>query len=219
MKNILLILLFLIAFPVKAEKIGYITDVHIGKEKVKSSENGLSVYPKTSKKLFDKYLKLAKKQNLKTVIIGGDVGNRSYISKKLQKLKIQPIFVNGNHDSQRGYFIVDKGDYQIIILDTNQGNIQGQGGIDEEQKSWLQDNLSKPTLIAMHHSVFNKHDNFSFFSDYDFLKTLPNVRLVMMGHNHIEHSESFGNILFFSANPFSANKQINSYLIEQFSVR
>lgn len=222
MRKIFVILL-LILFPLatKSETLGYITDLHIGKDKVKLSENGLAVYPKLAEKYLKSYFRNARVSGIKTVIIGGDVGKRSRVLKLAKKHKISLITVNGNHDNRKkNYFISDRGGYQIAVLDTNQiGNIAGAGGIDEEQKNWLMSNLEKPTLIAMHHSPFNKHDNFSFLSEYDFIKELPNVRLVISGHNHIEHQETFNNILFFSANPLTSNKRINSYRIENFSVR
>jgi len=221
----LFVILLLILFPVasQAETLGYITDFHIGKEKVKKSENGLTIYPKLAKRCFNSSLKQAKSEGIGTMIIGGDVGKKKdwrYIERQARKYGISLIEVNGNHDKRsKNYFLLDRGDYQIIVLDSNQvGNIAGAGGIDEEQKNWLMNNLGKPTLIAMHHSVFNKHDNMRFLSEYDFLKGLPNVKLVITGHNHIEHSEKIGDTLFFTANPLTGNKHVNFYQIENFSV-
>ena len=223
MKKLAFILLFILAFPARAERVGFIADTHIGKAKIKVSTHGFSVHPRLAKKYLNSYFKKVGNDGIKIVIVCGDidgVNGKKIVVSIAKKYGVTPLIVNGNNDKlPKNYYVVDRGNYQIMVLDSNGSKMSSVGLIDSAQKNWIYSNLSKPTIIAMHHSVFNKHNNNSFFPEYDFLKELPNVRLVITGHNHIEYSETFNNIRFFTANPFTANKRINSYLIEQFSVR
>jgi len=222
-KLLFILVLLLLPLSSSAEKLGFISDPHFGTEKVKKTENGFDVYPKLAKRFYISSLKNCQSNGIKTLLITGDIGSKKYwryTQRMARRYGISLITANGNHDKRpKNYFISDRGDYQIVVLDSNQiGNIKGAGGVDEEQKNWLINNLSKPTLIAMHHSVFNKHNNFSFLPDYDFLKGLPNVKLVITGHNHIQHSEQIGDTLFFTANALTNNKRVNFYQIENFFI-
>ncbi|MDQ1284065.1 MAG: hypothetical protein QG620_413 [Patescibacteria group bacterium] len=172
----------------KDVKIGWISDVHAGKEKP-DKDRGFPSFPKEYKKYLEKVFSEMKNEEINTVINTGDTTNRSdqKIAGKVIELTkamgINMIIVKGNHDGPQTsaalgltqyYYYYDLGDVRIIVLDdtfesekmenyweSEYANYdEYQGFINQAQLEWLKETLKtdKKVIVAMHIPVFTAED-------------------------------------------------------------
>jgi len=191
-----LIAIFLLLFPViaNAESIALVSDIHFGKGNKRASIQGHYVYPKQAEKTFKKKIKQFKKLKINTLIVLGDITDNNDLKsfRKLQKdtKDTDTVWIKGNHDGDYGVFkdnVIDYGDYQIITLDSNSQFGTTIGYLSDEQKNFVLSNLTKPTIIAMHHPFYSCGSstvrlNFAGFKQE--LENKGNVIAVLSGHCH-----------------------------------
>lgn len=212
-----IVVLFLVAFlagtfinipHASAIKVGLISDIHAGKNKIRDREGTNVVYPRKSLSSFKTALKKFEKEDIDVCLILGDnvdLGDKKY-AKELQKIaKKRPfriLWLRGNHDStksmrvlsQADYYIADIKDFRFIILDTSRKNGTSIGFLDDNQINWFKDalNTNKHVIVAMHHPPFT---NKSFDTQYPYKRFMEivdessNIKKIFTGHLHngIEH--------------------------------
>lgn len=191
------ILFWLILFPISinAQEIALMSDIHSGIEKKLAKKNGTRVYPRKAEKLFKQKIQKIKNSNIELLIILGDSTQRKE-QKRFNRLynslgDLNTIWIKGNHDGGYGVFsnmqLFDYGEFQIIVLDSNALFAKDTGFLSEEQKSFVLENLNKPTIIAMHHPFYtcNSSDIVSSYADFKTeLEENGNVIFVLSGHCH-----------------------------------
>lgn len=227
MNKILFIIIFLLAFPVRAETVGWISDIHAGKEKDKVNMDSRIVYPNMYQSLLKKTIRIFRVKGIKNVIITGDIieSKKSYRRKVLnifKKKRIKVIAVDGNHDGMKmNYFTKDVGNTRVVVLDTNYcGPEKSSGGICPAQLRWLNYvlNTNKDVLIASHQPIFDHRNGYGLFPIYnDFKRTIEfhqNVKMMISGHQHKEHQIDENGITYRIANAFSDGRHPNFYFLE-----
>lgn len=151
--------------------------------------------------------------------------------------KEKPVkHVFGNHDvrtlsreqlseiigEERPYYSFDLGEYHHVILDSFRNNRKELCRIDEEQLSWLRNDLDKTnlsTIVYCHYLLDNQSidDNLYFKEKQDrvFINNKKEVRsifessnkviAVFGGHLHFFHEEKINNILYVTVPAFTEN--------------
>ncbi len=151
----------------------------------------------------------------------GDIESYERFKKIIPKLKIPIYLTIGNHDNRNNFkkvfnekysdengFIqktIDIKDQRIIILDTFDKNLLGEGKLCEIRLKWLKNHIQQnnelPTTIIMHHHVakikspyidliaLENPDEF-----FNIVKTHSNIRHIISGHVHISSTTFQNNI-------------------------
>lgn len=160
-------------------------------------------------------------------VIAGDIADQgdvdSYIRFKelISNLKIPFYLTIGNHDNrvnfkkvfnkkysdENGFIqnIINIKDQKIIVLDTCNENLLGEGKLCKARLEWLSKNLKKqkklPTTIIMHHHVSKIKSPYIDLislenSDdlFNILKRHSNIRHIISGHVHINSTTCQNNI-------------------------
>ena len=151
----------------------------------------------------------------------GDIESYERFHKIIQKLKIPLYLTIGNHDHRNNFKKVLKDEYsdkngfiqniidiknqRIIILDTYEENLLGEGRLCETRLKWLKNHIIKndnlPTILVMHHHVTKIQspyiDLISLENPNDFfnvVKNKSNIRHILTGHVHITSTTIKNNI-------------------------
>lgn len=92
-------------------------------------------------------------------------------------------------DPTKGYFARTVGDWRVVVINSNCGEIGG-CGTDSAQGQWLaaelRDNATRCTIAAMHHPRFSTslHGNNAFMDDIWKILVANQVDVVLAGHDH-----------------------------------
>ena len=160
-------------------------------------------------------------------ILAGDIADEGKIEsyeifkEAISKIKIPFYLTLGNHDSRDNFkkifkdrysdengFIqktIDIKNHRIIILDTFDKNLIGEGKLCEKRLNWLDKQIKQnpkiPTIIVMHHHVSRIQspyiDVIALENPNDFFKILKkhsNIRHIITGHVHISSTTYENNI-------------------------
>lgn len=158
-------------------------------------------------------------------ILAGDLADKGQIESYLRfnevrsKLKIPLYITIGNHDNRDNFKQVFNDEYsdengfiqnviniknqKIIILDTSDANLVGEGKLCKKRLVWLEKKIKQdteiPTIIIMHHHVSKIQSPYIDFialenpkDFYKILKLHSNIRHIIAGHVHIS-STTFEN--------------------------
>jgi predicted phosphodiesterase len=160
----ILYLLAFIPFTCSAFSVGIISDIHAGS--MNSREAGRSiVYPRSSVKYFEMFLKKMRGDGVSLVISLGDntQSSEKKYYKRLKaienKYKIKVLWVKGNHDGKYesilgpNNFVYDKDNVRFIGLNTTDcpKNRIIMGCLSQTQKDYLENNKNDNTIILQHH--------------------------------------------------------------------
>ena len=160
-------------------------------------------------------------------ILNGDIVDTGKIEeyKRFKEVKSKlniPLYLTlGNHDNrdnfkqvfndeysdENGFIqkVIEIKDHRIIILDTLDINLIGEGRLCERRLNWLEENIKNnkktPTIIIMHHHVSKIKspyiDVIALENPKDFFKILKqnsNIRHIISGHVHISSTTIENNI-------------------------
>jgi predicted phosphodiesterase len=203
-----------------AMEVGVIADIHAGKEGKRKAGSSI-VYPKLAINYFEKALK-EMQGKVDIVLVLGDNTNRGKkkyykrLKKVENKYNMRVLWVKGNHDNKNFRYLYDKtnyyvdfGDIRIVVLDTNTGDVNGNGGINSEGLVLYREvsKTDKKVVVAMHHPPMNKATKTcDWNSAYDWVK---DADLILSGHWHKEIT--CGNTMVFS--PLSEHKRLTYRII------
>ncbi len=226
-----------------AYKIGIITDIHAGKRNIsrKSEYNSQNILlAKKYPAYFKQALRRMKKSGVNTVITTGDNTNDNSpkYAKKLLRLTrqsgVEVLWGRGNHEGFRTdkylfpagkYYAVDRGNWRIIFLDSNEGtNNKSVGGVGPTQKLWLRDRIAETErniLVVMHHPIFRIRDNLpgDVYADYQELESIfsesGRVKEVVSGHVHINYlfETTLNGVRYSVSPPLMLRGHLGSYRI------
>lgn len=187
------------------------SDIHAGKQKTRDYRKytaGNIIYPKKGESFFKAFLN----QPGDMFIALGDNSNtcgdaKKYdqkLAKAVAKSGKQVLFGFGNHDCDKGfkylsaskYYSVDKEDWRIIVMNSEEGysNTDGQndGGFSDTQIDWLKNKLDtdKKIVIAISKPAFKKDlttkkDTYEKF--FEAIDGKKNVKHVLGGDYHVFH--------------------------------
>ena len=226
-----------------AFKLGIITDIHAGNKNVDRE----SEYNKANKLLAKQYapyfkraLNQLKLQGVETFLTTGDntSGNSSKYAKNLIKIAarsgLETFWGKGNHDGSKtsryffpngSYSFVDKNNWRIIFLDSNQGvNNNTVGGINDSQIEWLKAKIAETSdsvLIVMHHPIFRIRDSLpdEVYPEYSRLEGALSesgkVKYVISGHAHLAYqfSKNLNGVQYYINPPLTIKKHLGGYQI------
>ncbi len=181
------------------------SDIHAGGQKKRDYNKytpGNVIYPKKWGSAFDRFL--ATKADVYLAL--GDNSNKcsdakkydKKIAKKVQKSGKQVYFGYGNHDCDKGFkylssakhYVVDKGDWRIIVLNGEEGDATG--GFSSSQLEWFEDQLDteKDVVVAVSKPAF-KIDLVTpkptFEKFLSIVKKHDNIKHVLGGDYHVHH--------------------------------
>ncbi len=103
-------------------------------------------------------------------------------------------------------FSIEVAGWRLIGLDSlDEGDIEGAGDIEEDQRDWLAQQLTdhgeEPTILFVHHPPFSVQtawlDRVSLRNRTALIKLVrgfPQVRAISAGHVHLEYQAAFGQI-------------------------
>ena len=191
---------------------GVVTDIHSGNKKHRNYGNGNELNPRDYCINLQKVFSQSKADFFVALgditLDGGDVEAERVLDciEKFAPGK-EFIWVMGNHDDDRTwkalgqqekYYSVEKGDWKIIVLYDSVYEARTEGGVAEEQLTWLEKELNtdKKVVIAQHHPLWGKKDdpNGSIVSsgvnlekEAEILSRYSNVKYVLAGHAHKDH--------------------------------
>ena len=181
------------------------SDIHAGKQKTRNYEKytpGNTIYPKKGERAFKSFLG----QPGDVYLALGDNSNTckdaSKYDKKLAKAVAksgkQVYFGFGNHDCDKGFkylsasknYIVDKEDWRIIVLNSEEGD--STGGFSESQLKWFEEKLDtdKKVVVAASKPAFQKDlktPKPTFEKFLSIIKEHDNVKHVLGGDYHVFH--------------------------------
>ncbi|MFA5926399.1 MAG: metallophosphoesterase [Parcubacteria group bacterium] len=232
----LVLAVFLLPNFVFAEKVGWVTDIHAGHAKKKRKSETNIFYPRKYKKYFEKVSRELRDEGIETLILSGDITDyghdfrRAKIVRKIaRKQGLKIILAQGNHDDRKTmktfngqkktYFYVDRYDYRIIVLDSNERAAVRSGGIKDKQFDWLEDVLErtrKPTVIVMHHPIFDSETKeiYGHYKGFEqLISSSKEVKMVISGHWHFEWFNSYNGIKYAVGNPLTLENKMGSYYI------
>ena len=202
-------------------RIIHLSDTHI----LASEDSDLSgLYPfRTLKPIVQKIAEL--KPRADVILLTGDVGDKgteeeyALFKKLLTPLGMPVYWIPGNHDNAAELQKASDGrlflnnrtvrlDAWNVILLNSQVIDKDYGHISNEEFDYLSAQLNQypdnPTLVTLHHTPcspcvnpgcqLNNHDEF-----LSFLKSHPQVKLVLAGHTHHADEIKTGNLTVFTA--------------------
>lgn len=198
---------------VKMDRFAFITDVHLNEEY--PLKQGVNAYSN-----FEKILDDIKKKNIRTIVFGGDIGNKSahtYFFNALKDFDLKLIL--GNHDcysevkssynvgthEHELFYHLESLYYKYLFLDTSKNFISN------NQLKWINDQLktNKKIIIFSHHPIFKIDtiiDSMFPLQNRDEVQKILNKSqkqiTVFCGHYHMKNNGSFKNV-----------RQITSYAI------
>lgn len=232
MKKLVLVLVLALTFPVfcDAFALNVTSDLHAGKQskRDKGDEHGIRniTYPKKWKGNFKNFIK---DQADLYLILGDNINGskKDYkfyreMRKIVDKSNREALFVKGNHDtnkkynylSAKKYYSIDKDNWRVIVLDTNEDS-----KISQTQLDWLKEELKtdKKVLIAMHEPPFevNSHESVSAFHPFlEMVKNNDNIKYVLSGHSHLSESKTVDGYEaeFITVQPLTLKGRVGEFL-------
>ncbi|KKP68498.1 MAG: hypothetical protein UR66_C0005G0045 [Candidatus Moranbacteria bacterium GW2011_GWE1_35_17] len=232
MKKFVVALVLFFMFPVfcNAFTVNITSDMHAGSKnkRDKGDRDGVNnvTYPKKWKKNFRNFIK----DPADLYLILGDNINGSKKDYKLyrdmrlvvNKKKRAALFVKGNHDTDKKYnylaakkyYITDKDNWRIIVLDTNETN-----KITQTQLDWFKEmlNTDKKVLVAMHEPPFvvNSTEPIGEFGPFlEIVKEHENIKYVLSGHSHLSENKTVSGYTpeFITVQPLTLRGSIGKFL-------
>ncbi len=200
MKFLIITILFITLSIPTTNAYMVISDVHAGSQNTRKGLHGRpNDYPKKGVAKFESSLKQAVKRGEKIVLsLGDETNNRttSYEKKLLKVARKYPqltiLYTRGNHNpnnsvlTPRPYYYVDLGDKRIVVLNTNEIDANGRGGISQTQMEWLKEAIKdKQSIVLMHHPVFLFNTCTVANQELKDVLDNPNVEKVFAGHWHL----------------------------------
>ncbi|WP_420573694.1 metallophosphoesterase family protein [Kordia sp.] len=188
-------------------KVAYITDIHLD-EKF-PLEQGID-----ARKNWNVILKDLKIRNIRSVIFGGDIGEKSSNSYFFDSLKSFDLTISlGNHDDfneASKYYFSEKFTHQKALYYTQETSVykciyldSSQNKIDDIQYDWFLNELKtdKKLIVFIHHPILGIHtevDRKYYLIHRDRLRTaleqLSNEVFLFSGHYHFNHVQKHKNI-------------------------
>lgn len=197
------------------EKIGWVSDIHADRFKKRDVASG-RIYPKQYKEYLPKVFDELRKQGIGTVIASGDntnSGDDNYardLVRIAKEKKMDVIWVKGNHDNDevmkelgvtgKNYYFSDYGNTRIVVLDDTMAVGDYNGGISEEQFSWIRESLKtdKQVIVAMHIPIFFEGNLLDRYADLEkMFRESGNIKLVLAGHYHESWQKEFEGISYY----------------------
>lgn len=201
----LMLLVFMAPMTVEAFTLNVTSDIHAGKQKTRDYRKytpGNVIYPKKGEAYFKNFLQakgdiyLALGDNSNTCKDASKYDKK--LAKSVAKSGNQAYFGFGNHDCDKGYkylssakhYTVDKGDWRIIVL--NSEEVDG-GGFSSSQLDWFEKQLDtdKHVVVAASKPAFQKDLTTPKEGTFSrFLKIIgdhKNVKHVLGGDYHVFH--------------------------------
>jgi predicted phosphodiesterase len=232
MKKLVLVWVLALMFPIfcDAFTVNITADMHAGKEskRDKGDRDGVRniTYPKKWKGNFKNFLN----DQADLYLILGDNINGSKKDYKLYrdmrvivgKSKREALFVKGNHDKDKNYkylsaskyYVTDKDNWRIIVLDTNE-----RGKFSQTQLDWFKEALKtdKKVLVAMHEPPFvvnTKEPIGEFESFLEIVKENENIKYVLSGHSHLFESKTVDGYAaeFITVQPLTLKGSVGKFL-------
>lgn len=233
-KFIWILVLFLFLFPsvASAQKIGWITDIHAGKNKKREVSKTNILYPKKYDKYLSKVFKKMKKQGITQVVATGDntnLGEKKYakkIVKLAKKYKMSVLWVKGNHDKKSSmetlefsgsnyYKFKDYGNVRIIALNNTIVYNDRYGGLDDAQLGWLRRVLqtNKQVIVATHIPFLDGNGQFlpRYAEAEQIMKDSGNVQMVISGHYHAREEWEHNGIQYKVMTPLTKKSAMGGY--------
>lgn len=201
----LFIFLFGLASSAEAFTLNVTSDIHAGGQKKRDYtryQEGNVIYPKKWGSAFDRFLATPADVYLAL----GDNSNKcgdakkydKKIAKKVQKSGKKVYFGFGNHDCDKGYFylssakhyVVDKGNWRIIVLNSEEKESDLGGGFSDSQLDWFEDQLKtdKNVVVAASKPAWDKTYTVpkpTFKRFLSIIKEHDNVKHVLGGDYHV----------------------------------
>jgi 3',5'-cyclic AMP phosphodiesterase CpdA len=230
-----LIVLLLPSFS-RAQKIGWVTDIHAGavKKKKKSATN--IFHPRYYRQYLDQALIEMQSEGIDLLVISGDVTDKSKQTKYARRVRalvrekgMELVWARGNHDNEEtvekymdqedSYYHVDRYDWRFIALDNSQRLAIKEGGMKSVEQEWLEDLLEetdKSVLVAMHYPFQNPRDG-SIYKVYREAEELfsggEKVKLALAGHWHAEYFTTLHDVKYAVGNPLTLDSRMGSYYV------
>jgi hypothetical protein len=228
------VLLFGLASSADAFTLNVTSDIHAGKQKTRDYRKytpGNVVYPKKGEAFFKGFL--AQKGDVYLAL--GDNSNtcsdaKKYdqkLAKAVAKSGKQVYFGFGNHDCDKGYkylssakyYVVDKEDWRIIVLNSEQGDATG--GFSDSQLDWFEDQLDteKNIVVAASKPAWDKTYTVpkpTFERFLSIVKNHNNIKHVLGGDYHVYHFtkeyEEYPGVKFHAVQALSLKGSQGRYL-------
>src|SRR3989339_558285 len=219
-----------------AEKIGWITDIHAGSAKKKKKSPVNIFYPREYKKYLSQVLREMKNEGIQTVIISGDLTDKSRQTKYAKRIRsmirekgMEMVWARGNHDSvgavekymkqKKSYYFIDRYGWRIVALDNSQRLSVKEGGMRNAEQKWLENLLEetdKPVLALMHYPFFDRRDD-SIYKAYreaeKWFSDGGKVKLALAGHWHAQYFNTHNGVKYTVGNPLTLESNMGSYYI------
>lgn len=236
-----LLVTLLVAPLAQAEQIGWITDIHAGKEKTHDKGNGNYIYPKKYGKTLEKVFDRLKSKGIMTVIASGDItniGEVSYakkVSKIAKKKGMTMLWAKGNHDGDSSmralglkknatYYFVDKGDTRIIVMDSAQGTDAKKdstrkvlGGFKQSQLAWFENAMQTDQsniIVVTHHPIIRDEILLNRYDEFEaILKQSGKLKFVLSGHIHRQQEINKDGVNYLTLNALTRRGSEGSYAI------
>jgi len=208
-KLLFIIILASMAIPATSQAftLNVTSDIHAGKQKTRDYRKytpGNVIYPKKGESFFKAFLNepgdvyLALGDNSNTC---GDAKKYDQkLAKAVAKSGKRVYFGYGNHDCDKGYrylsssknYVVDREDWRIIVLNSEEVSSDLGGGFSSSQMDWFEKQLDidKKVVVAASKPAFDKTYTVPKPTFERFLKIIKkheNVKHVLGGDYHVYH--------------------------------
>lgn len=169
----------------------------------------------------------------------GEAASYARFKAAIGALTPKTILTLGNHDHRPTFLdtfdgqanpdtgcidhVIDAGGYRIIVLDSSDPEVDGEGRLTQAQLNWLDAQLGevpeRPVVIVLHHNIapFSVQTDFIILADNaafaDVVLRHKNVRQVISGHVHMTTSGAYKGVPFctfagahYSIDPMSIDR-------------
>ncbi|MFH1183125.1 MAG: metallophosphoesterase, partial [Candidatus Moraniibacteriota bacterium] len=198
------------------------------------------LYPKRYKKLLPQVFADMKAQGVESVVMNGDITNKDTpgFARNVRKIAfasgLDILWTRGNHDLRKTskyyfpggsyYYYEDRGDWRIIVLDSNYIKPNGWGGVDDPQVEWLKIAVAEASgsvIVFMHHPIFmiNEKRPDDIYPGYTYLESALSesgkVKYVISGHVHLPYQfgKSLNDVQYYANIPLALKGHLNSYQV------
>jgi Calcineurin-like phosphoesterase len=208
-KLLFIIILAVMAIPTTSQAftLNVTSDIHAGKQKTRNYTKytpGNVIYPKKGESFFKAFLNrpgdiyLALGDNSNTC---GDAKKYDQkLAKAVAKSGKRVYFGYGNHDCDKGYkylsssknYVVDRDDWRIIVLNSEEKDSAVGGGFSDAQMDWFEKQLDtdRKVVVAASKPAFDKTYTVpkpTFERFLSIVKKHENVKHVLGGDYHVYH--------------------------------
>lgn len=239
LKKITTILVFLALFaPLfsRAQKIGWVTDIHAGATKKKKKSATNIFYPRYYRQYLAQALTEMQNEGVGLLVISGDITDHSRETKYARRVKnllkekgMELVWARGNHDKEEAvekytqqknsYYHLDRFGWRIIVLDNSERLSIKEGGMRSVQREWLEELLKEtdePVLAVMHYPFQNQRDG-SIYKVYQeaekWFSEDGKVKLALSGHWHAQYFTTYHGVKYAVGNPLTLEGKMGSYYI------